>query len=139
MNKLLIGAAIAATVAIPVAVAPAVAGATGGGGSPNQVTIDERADFDFVGTNIDVGLRVRCAGGSGTVSVQVFQYPPETASPVASSIGTQPVVCDGQTHTVGVTTVGVGFDEGRAKATASLTTAAMGSASAERWITIVAV
>jgi hypothetical protein len=125
-------------IALPVGILQGVAKATG---SPpaNSVTIQEHADYDFVGTNIDVGLKVRCTGGSGSVIVNVSQSPPETPYPVGASFGPQIVACDGYTHTVGVTTIAFGFDAGRAWATADLTTASGGSAHAERWITVVVV
>lgn len=133
----LIGA-IAAAMAVPV-----VAKATGGG---NSVSIHEQADYDAVGFVIDVGLNVRCQGDgtvatNGLVSVTVDQYPPETPYPVATGSGPQSVVCDGQTHTVGVTLVGEGFDAGRAKATATFTPGAGGgnSVTATRWITLIEV
>jgi hypothetical protein len=124
-------------VALPLAILQGVAKATGT--TANQVTIQQYADYDFVGTNLDVGLYVRCTGGSGSVIVSVNQYPPQTPYPVGSGSGPQFVVCDGQTRSVAVTIVGAGFDAGRAKATADLTTASGGSAHAERWITIVVV
>jgi hypothetical protein len=125
-------------VALPWGLLHGVAKATG---SPpaNTVTIQERADYDFVGTQIDVGLRVRCTGGSGNVIVNLSQSPPETPYPVSAGSGTQIVACDGYTHTVGVTLDGFGFDAGRAWATADLTTFSGGSAHAGRWITIVVV
>ena len=124
----------AVAIALPVGLTSA--GATG---TSNSVTIQEHADYDFVGTTIDVGLYVRCTGGSGDVIVNVSQSPPQTPYPVGAGSGPQIVVCDGNTHRVGVTITGFGFDAGRARATADLTTASMGSAHAERWITIVVV
>jgi hypothetical protein len=128
-------------VALPVGLLQGAAKATGGGGTPaNQVTIQEHADYDAAGLVLDVGLYVRCQGGvNGLVNVQVDQTPPETPYPVGFGSGPQSVVCDGKTHTVGVTIVGEGFDAGRAKATANLTTPASGSAYAVRWITIIVV
>ena len=125
-------------VALPLGILQGVAKATG---SPpaNTVTIEEHADYDFVGTQIDVGLRVRCTGGSGNVIVHLSQSQPETPYPAGVGSGPQIVACDGQTHTVGVTLDGFGFDAGRAWATADLTTASLGSAHAQRWITIVVV
>jgi hypothetical protein len=65
--------------AAPLAAQPGLAWADGTAKTgKSQVTIDRHADYDFVGTNLDVGLRVRCSGGSGAVSVDVEQYPPET-------------------------------------------------------------
>lgn len=113
-------------------------GATGSTGSTTTITIKDRADYDFVGTTIDVGLNVRCTGGSGSVIVDLNQYPPETPHPVATGSGPQIVVCNGQTHSVGVTVGGFGFDAGRAKAKATLTTLS-GKKTAEKWINIVVV
>ena len=49
------------------------------------------------------------------------QAPPETGSPVTVGVGGNPfVVCDGQTHSVGVTIIGAGFDTGWATAKATL-------------------
>ncbi|HKQ02155.1 MAG TPA: hypothetical protein VJ735_17670 [Actinomycetes bacterium] len=127
----------AIAVALPLGLS--AAHATGGGSSANQVTIQERVDYDNVGTNLDVGLNVRCSGGSGSVIVNVTQSPPQTPYPVAAGSGPQFVVCDNKTHTVAVTLVGFGFDAGRAKATADLTTDLGGSTHAERWVTIVPV
>jgi hypothetical protein len=110
----------AVAVALPLSLS--VAHATGGGGSGgNSVSIDYYADFDTAGTNIDVKLYVRCTG-TAVANVTLQQSPPQTASPVAVGSGPQPlVVCDGQTHSVGVTVFGAGFDTGYAKATASVT------------------
>jgi hypothetical protein len=126
----------AVAIALPVGLTSA--GATG---TPpaNSVTIQQYVDYDFVGTQLDVGLYVRCKGGSGSVIVNVSQSPPQTPYPVGAGSGPQIVVCDGQTHSVGVTITGFGFDAGRARATADLTTASGGSAHAERWVTIVVV
>jgi hypothetical protein len=130
--------AIAVGMAVPV-----VAKATGGGGSGTQVSIQEHADYDFAGTNLDVGLYVRCSdpSGFGSVQVTVNQYPPETPYPMGFGSDPQSVVCDGRTHTVGVTIIGAGFDAGRAKATAALTLPLnpSGSTTVVRWITIIVV
>jgi hypothetical protein len=97
----------------------AAANATGTTGTAS-VSIDPYADFDTAGTNIDVKLYVRCTGAT-VAEVTLEQSPPETASPVAVGSGPQPlVVCDGNTHSVGVTVFGAGFDTGYAKATATL-------------------
>ena len=122
-------------------VVPTVAKATGGGGGTpaNQVTIQAHADYDAAGTRIDLGLYVRCTGGTGVVTAQINQSPPETPYPVGVGFGPQNVVCDGHSHTVAVTNTGFGFDAGRAWATADLTTASGGSAHAERWVTIIVV
>jgi hypothetical protein len=58
---------------------------------------------------------------------------------VGTGSGPQIVVCDNHTHSVGVTVGGMGFDAGKAWATADLTTASGGKAHAERWITIIVV
>lgn len=117
MKKMLaIGAAAAALALAPVGIAN---GATSPKSS-NSVSIDYYADYDFTGTNIDVGLRVRCYGGSGTVDVLLEQAPPETPAPVGVGSGPQIVTCDGRTHAVGTTVVGAYFDVGKAKATATL-------------------
>jgi hypothetical protein len=97
----------------------AAANATGTTGTAS-VSIDPYADFDTAGTNLDVKLYVRCTGAT-VAEVTLEQSPPETASPVAVGSGPQPlVVCDGNTHSVGVTVFGAGFDTGYAKATATL-------------------
>jgi hypothetical protein len=114
------------------------AGATGGSGTTDSVTINSRADFEFFGTQLDVGLNVRCYGGSGFVDVFVEQFPPETPSVVAMGSGAQPVVCDGKTRPVGVTVEGALYDEGRARATATLV-APNGTTTAVKWINIVVV
>jgi hypothetical protein len=125
--------AIAAAMAVPV-----VAKATGSTGAASQVTIQEKVDYDFAGAQLDVGLYVRCSGGSGSVIVDVKQYPPETPYPVGAGSGPQIVACDGKTHTVGVTITGFGFDAGRALATANLT-APSGNVETSRWVNIVVV
>lgn len=113
-------------------------GATGGSGSTNSVTINSRADFGIFGTQLDVGLNVRCYGGSGLVDVWVDQYPPETPAPVGMGSGATMVVCDGKTRPVGVTVEGAVYDEGRAKATATLV-APSGTKKTVKWINIVVV
>jgi hypothetical protein len=125
------------TVAVALAV-PVVAKATGGSGPASQVTIQEKVDYDFAGAALDVGLYVRCSGGSGSVIVDVMQYPPETPYPVGAGSGPQIIACDSKTHSVGVTITGFGFDAGRAKATATLT-APSGNVTTTRWVNIVVV
>ena len=94
--------------------------ATGGTGSSNSISIDQYADYDFEGSQVDVKLYVKCTGSSA-VDVELKQSQPETGSPVVIGIGSNPlVVCDGQTHSVGVTITGVGYDTGWATATATL-------------------
>ena len=97
--------------------------ATGSTGSGSYVSINDKADFDFIGTQIDVGLQIMCkdSTGFGTVNVTVKQGYPQTIA-TAVSDGPQAVVCDGRTRAVGVTTIGAGFDAGTAKATATLMT-----------------
>lgn len=107
-------------VALPLGLATAHATGTTGGTGTASVSIDPYADYDTAGTFIDVKLYVRCTGTS-VVDVTLHQDYPETASPVTVGSGPQPlVVCDGKTHSVGVTVVGAGFDVGYAKATATV-------------------
>jgi hypothetical protein len=136
VKKLVLCAAAAAAVAAPLALIPSVAGATGGTSTGSSLSIKSTADYDFVGTTIDVGLQVRCSGGSGSVIVDLSQAPPETPYPVGAGSGPQIVVCDGQSHGVAVTVAGVGFDAGKAKATATLT-ALSGNVTKSSWVTIV--
>jgi hypothetical protein len=107
-------------VALSVGLLPGVAKANGGSGP--QVTIQPQASYIIAGATIDVGLYVKCQGGSGEVVVNVTQSPPQTPYPMAAGSGPQTVVCDGQTHSVAVTIAGFGFDAGTAWATADLTT-----------------
>jgi hypothetical protein len=110
----------AVVVALPLGLATAKATGTTGGTGTASVSIDPYADFDTAGINIDLKLYVRCTGTS-VVDVMLQQSPPQTASPVAVGSGPQPlVVCDGNTHSVGVTVIGAGFDVGYAKATATV-------------------
>jgi hypothetical protein len=104
-------------VALPVGILSGVAKATGG--TTDQVSINQYADYDLP-TLLQVGLQVRCYGGDGVASVQVDQSPPETPYLVSYGTSGQPVVCDGKTHSVGVSIVGVGYDTGKALATATL-------------------
>ena len=98
-------------------------GATGSTGSGSSVSINDKADYDNIGTNIDVGLQIKCTDstGFGTVNVTVKQGYPQTIA-TAVSDGPTGVVCDGRSHSVAVTTIGAGFDAGTAKATATLMT-----------------
>jgi len=107
--------------ALAVALPFGLATAQATGGTPaNSVSIDQYADFDTFGSNIDVKLYVRCKGTT-VAEVELKQKRPETGSPVTVGFGSNPlVVCDGQTHSVGVTVGGVGFDTGWATATAKL-------------------
>ena len=129
----------ALAVILPIGLLQGVAKANGGSGSPNQVTIQPQAEYITAGAEIDVGLYVKCQGGSGEVIVNVTQSPPQTPYPMAAGSGPQTVVCDGQTHSVAVTIAGFGFDAGTASATADLTTDSMTSAHAQRSINIVVV
>jgi hypothetical protein len=118
-------------VALPLGIGPA--GATGSGTS---VSISQTADFNTFGTQLDVNLLVRCTGGMGLAEVTVNQDSPETGVPDTTGTGFNPaVVCDGNTHSVGVTVVGVVYDPGRAYAIADVT-APSGPGHAEKWITI---
>ena len=103
------------------------------------MTIQPHASYILAGAVINVGLYVKCQGGSGNVVVNVTQSPPETPYPVAAGSGPQIVVCDGQTHSVAVTVAGFGFDAGTALATADLTTDSPAGAHAQRSINIVVV
>jgi len=109
-------------VALSVGLLPGVAKANGGGGSSTQVTIQPQASYILPDSVINVGLNVKCQGGSGEVVVNVTQSSPQTPYPVAAGSGPQTVVCDGQMHTVAVTVGGFGFDAGTAFAKADLTT-----------------
>ena len=124
-------------VTLPIGLLQGVAKANGGGGP--QVTIQPQASYIIAGATIDVGLYVKCQGGSGEVIVNVTQSPPQTPYPMAAGSGPQTVVCDGQTHSVAVTIAGFGFDAGTASATADLTTDSLTSAHAQRSINIVVV
>ena len=104
-----------------------------------QVTIQPQASYNFAGTVINVGLDVKCQGGSGDVVVNLTQSQPETPFPLAVGSGPQTVVCDGQMHTVGVTVGGFGFDAGTASATADLMVGLTTVAHAQRSIDIVVV
>jgi hypothetical protein len=132
VRRLALGAA--AAFAATLAVVPGVALATGGGSS--AVAINQYADFNFNGTQLDVGLQVACTGGTGVVNVSVDQPYPESPDPLgAHGTGVMDVVCDGKTHNVGVTVIGVIYDAGKAKATAMLT-APSGTVTTSRQIVI---
>jgi hypothetical protein len=126
-------------VAIALPLGLAHANAAGKSTTGNSVTIEEFADYDAAGFVLDVGLYVRCSGGTGFVDVTVEQNPPETVAPVAFGSGPQAVVCDGKTRRVGVTIVGEGFDAGRAEAEATLVAPPAPNVTAKRNITIVVV
>jgi hypothetical protein len=118
-------------IALPLGVVfTGAAGASGSSGT--SVSISQTADFNAFGTELDVNLNVRCPGPAFELAtVTVTQSSPETGV-AAYGIGTNPtVVCDGRTHSVGVTLKGAKFDPGQAYATADV-----GDAHAEKWITI---
>ena len=132
MKKLVLGVAAAAAVAAPVALIPSIAGATGG----SSVSINQYADFNFAGGQLDLGLNVSCTGGAGVVNVTVDQAYPETPLFTgAHGTGVQEVVCDGKTRYVTVTIVGVLYDGGKATAKAELM-APSGPAAGSRQISI---
>ena len=124
-------------VTLPIGLLQGVAKANGGGGP--QVTIQPQASYILASAVIDVGLNVKCQGGSGEVVVNVTQSSPQTPYPVAAGSGPQTVVCDGQSHTVAVTVTGEGFDAGTAQATADLSVGLTVVAHAQRSINIVVV
>ena len=136
MKKLVLGAAAAAAVAAPLALMPSIAGATGSSGGGSSVSINQYADFNFAGSQLDLGLQVSCTGGTGLVDVTVDQAYPETPLPTgAHGTGVQNVVCDGKTRYVTVTIVGVLYDGGKATATATLL-APSGDVTVKRGISI---
>ena len=58
-------------------------GATGSTGSTSSsVYIQDKADYDFIGTNIDVGLQVRCTDSTGLGTVNVQRGPGSPADPL---------------------------------------------------------
>jgi hypothetical protein len=125
-------------VALPVGLLSGVAKAGGSGtsGSGTSVSISQTADYNIGGVSLDVNLLVRCTGGIGLAKVTVNQPHPETGFPATTGEGFNPdVVCDGRTHSVGVTLIGAVYDPGRAYAIADVT-APSGPAHAEKWITI---
>jgi hypothetical protein len=111
--------AISAAAGLALALAPM--GVANAAPATASVTIENTAQYSTQGNILYVGVKTSCTGGSGGVSVQVQQYPPETATPVAAGSGISPVVCDGQQHETAVTIFGEGFDAGTATATATLT------------------
>jgi hypothetical protein len=116
---------------IAIVLAPSSAGA---GPIASEVTTDGTALWSFPGA-INVGVRVRCLGGVGTVDVTVNQPFPESTTN-ASGSGASQVVCDGQARTAGVLVVAPGLDVGRAFAQAVLV-APSGPATDARVIRIV--
>jgi hypothetical protein len=132
---ILLGAVAAA---LPLGLLSPVAKAAGS--TTDQVSINQYADYDAQGL-LQVGLQVRCFGQDGLVSVDVAQSPPETPYQVSEGISGTPVVCDGRTHSVGVTIVGAGYDAGKALATATLEVPTTGvppvrTTVVNRWIVI---
>lgn len=115
MRRLALGAAAAFALTL------APAGVAQAAPAYADVSIEPNAQYDIQGTILHVELKATCTGGTGGVVVQVTQSPPETPFPVAFGSGPNAVVCDGQAHEVGVTIHGIGFDAGRATATATLT------------------
>jgi hypothetical protein len=124
----------AVAVALPMGLATAKA--TGGTATKPSVYIDEYADFDSGGTQIDVKLLVRCTGTT-VANVTLQQTQPETGSPITVGSGPQPLIaCDGQYHSVGVTVTGFGYDVGWAKATATVTSTPGGTTTVSRTVYI---
>jgi hypothetical protein len=122
-------------VALPLGLLQGVAKGAGGTTTTTAVSIKQYADFNLAGVQLDVGLNVRCTGGEGTATVFVTQKPPESGHPV-TGFGTNPnVVCDGQTHSVGVTVIGTVYDAGKAYAMAEVDSPG-GTANAARSIII---
>jgi hypothetical protein len=128
----------AVAVALPFGLSSA--GATG---SPNSVTINEKAQYDLIGAQIHVGLTVRCQPSNGNelgfVDVFVTQAYPETPNPGgAVGLGGNSVVCDGRSRSVAVSVDPGFFDAGRAFAEATVRSPAnVEVATSSRWITIV--
>jgi hypothetical protein len=121
-------------VVLPIGLQQGVAQAASG----PQVIIQQDASYGTASFDINVGLDVKCQGGSGNVVVNVTQSLPGSPFGGASGYGTSPVVCDGQMHPVAVTVTGFGFGAGQAWATADLSIGSPAvAAHAQRWITIV--
>jgi hypothetical protein len=135
VKRLILGTVAATAAATAAVLVPQAAGATGSSGG-SHVSINQYADFNFAGGQLDLGLNVSCTGGSGTVNVSVHQDYPETwAITGADGAGAQVVVCDGRTRYVTVTIVGAPYDGGKATATAMLV-APSGNVTAKRQISI---
>ena len=77
------------------------------------MTIQPQAEYIIAGDTIDVGLKVKCQGGSGEVVGERYRIVEQLLYPVAAGSGPQTVVCDGQTHSVAVTVAGFGSTPGR--------------------------
>ena len=127
------------TLAIAVLGTALVAALPAGAATNTKVSIESNAQI--WGPNneaVEVGVHYQCAGGLGTIFVQVTQSPPENAFPSLGT-GTFPVTCDGQTHeaALSATSGPFAFDAGKAQATATLT-APSGTATDTRTINIVA-
>jgi hypothetical protein len=127
-------------VALPLGLLQGVSKAAGGSkttATSPSVSISQYADFNFSGIQLDVNLLVRCTslGGLGLANVSVTQESPETGGTATGDGENIKVVCDGQTHSVGVTVVGTLYDPGKALATATVT-ASSGTTTTTRWITI---
>ena len=122
-------------VVLPIGLQQGVAQAGGG----SQVIIQQDASYGTAGATLNVGLDVKCQGGSGEVRVTVTQSsPPAPFGGGGTGYGPSPVVCDGQMHPVAVTVFGAVFGAGQAWATADLDIGSQtGVAHAQRWITIV--
>ena len=125
MKRVILGAAATAVAATAAVLVPQAAGATGsgGGGTGDSVYIAPTADYNLSGASLDLDLVVKCSGSgtvAGAVNGSVSQSPPETASPITFSTGNTLVVCDGKSHTVGITVDGIGYDDGYATATMTL-------------------
>jgi hypothetical protein len=135
MRRSRLVATAGAVAALLVAGLPASASAQA---NATQVAIEPQAQIDFAGFEVQVGLKVRCEGGFGSVSVSVSQAPPESAFNTNGS-GGKTVVCNGTQQAVAVTVfANFGqFDAGRALASATLF-APSGSDTEQRTITIVA-
>jgi hypothetical protein len=130
-------------VALPLGLLQGLAKAAGGSTTTTDpyVSISQYADFNFGGTQLDVNLLVRCTSvtGLGQANVSVTQYQPETGGTATGDGENFKVVCDGKTHSVGVTVVGTLYDPGKALATAEVTAVTAGgkvTASTTKWITI---
>ncbi len=123
--------------ALPFGLMRAGATTTSGSTTTTAVSIQPKAQFDDDGLFLHVGLSVKCAPSPlpGLVKVQVDQYPPESPTEV-HGFGSNDVLCDGRSHTVGVTLGGLKYDAGRAYATATVIPPSGPEASAARWIDI---
>ena len=81
MKRVILGAAATAVAATAAVLVPQAVGATGSTGG-SSVSINQYADFNFNGTQLDVGLQVSCTGGTGVVKVSVDQPYPESPDPL---------------------------------------------------------